>query len=135
MPFVLLFLGILFLIVAVRGTQDTFFSLLKSEFIGTNSFIVWGAALVILGLLAYVKPIRPAAQAMMGLVLLIIFLANKGGVFSQFNAALRAPATINAPANTSATATPAAAANTPGTNWLGGAAPATQPPSYIPGVY
>ena len=97
MPFVLLILGMLFLVVAIRGTQGTFFTLLKSEFVGNNSFVVWGAALVILGLVAYIRPIRPAIQALMGLILLVIFLANKGGVFSQFNNAIRNPATINAP--------------------------------------
>jgi len=96
MPFVLLVFGILFLVVSIRGTQGQFFALLKSEFVGTNSFVVWGSALLILGMIGYIRPIRPAAQAMMGLVLLVIVLANKG-FFAQFNQAIRDPVGGQAP--------------------------------------
>ena len=91
MPFVLLAVGILFFIVAIQGTQGGLFALLKSEFVGTNSFVVWAAALVIIGLLGYIKPIRPISHAFLVLILLVLVLSNGKGFFSQFNAAIRSP--------------------------------------------
>lgn len=101
MPFVLLVLGLLFLVVAVRGTQDQFFALLKGEFTGTNNFLVWVLAIVILGLIGYLKPIRPVAHAMIGLIILVMIIANKG-IFAQFNNAIRNPTASAAPSQPAA---------------------------------
>jgi hypothetical protein len=98
MPFVLIVVGILFLVVAIQGTQATMFSLLKKEFVGTNSFVPWAAAIIILGLIGYAKPVRPITDAMIGLVLFVMLIANKGGVFAQFNNALQNPVAPTIPA-------------------------------------
>lgn len=103
MPFVLFLLGVLFLIVAVRGTQDQFFALLKGEFSGTNNFLVWILAIVILGMIGYIKPIRPVAHSMIGLIILVMIVANKG-IFARFNEAVRNPTQpTTAPAPATAT--------------------------------
>ena len=91
MPFVFIFLGLLFLVVAVRGTQGQMFTLLKSEFVGTNSFVPWASSIVVLGLIGYARPIRPITDSLIGLILLVILLANHGGFFTQFNNAIRNP--------------------------------------------
>lgn len=91
MPFVLLAVGILFLVVAVKGTQGDFYALLKSEIVGTNSFIPWIAAIIVLGLAGYIKPIRPITHAFLVLVILVMVLANGGKVFGQFNQAVANP--------------------------------------------
>lgn len=130
MPFVLLLLGLLFLVVAVRGTQTDFFSLVKSEFTGTNNFLVWVLAIVILGMIGYLKPIRPVAHAMIGLVILVMIIANKG-IFANFNQAIRNPAATpaattgtgaTAPAGTTAPAQPAASTSPTGglMGWIQG---------------
>lgn len=100
MPFVFLGLGIFLLIVALRGQASNMASLLKSEFTGSNGFIPWALALIILGMLGYIKQIKPITQAFMGLVLLVMLISNKG-FFAQFNAAIKAPAPVNT--NTSST--------------------------------
>lgn len=91
MPFVLLGVGVLFLVVAVRGTQGDFYKLLKSEFAGSNSFIPWIAAILVLGLAGYIKPIRPVTHAFIVLIILVLILANGGKVFGQFNDAIKSP--------------------------------------------
>lgn len=91
MPFALLALGILFLVVSIQGTQAGLFSLLKSEFVGTNSFIPWIAAILILGLLGYIKPIRPITHAFIALIFIVLVLANGTGFFSRFNSAIKNP--------------------------------------------
>lgn len=121
MPFVLLALGILLVVVAVQGTEKDLFALLKSEFAGSNSFIVWASALIILGLLAYIKPIRPVVHAFMLLIVLVLVLANHGHFFTQFNQAIRNPAAP--PPATPNTGSNAPAAAAPSTGFLGGALP------------
>jgi hypothetical protein len=106
MPFVLLILGILFFIVSIQGTQGSFFSLIKSEFVGSNSFVVWAAALVIIGLLGYIKPIRPISHAFLVLIVLVLVLANGKNFVANFNSAIRNPVAPSSTANASA-ATPA----------------------------
>jgi hypothetical protein len=95
MPFVFVVMGLLFLVVAVRGTQDTLFSLVKSEFTGSGSFIPWAAAIFILGAIGYAKPVKPIADAMIGLVLLAMILNNKGGIFKQFETQIANPTAVN----------------------------------------
>ena len=128
MPFVLLALGILFFVVSLQGTQGSLFDLLKSEFVGTNSFVVWAAAFVIIGLLGYIKPIRPITHAFLVLLLLVLVLTNGKGFFSQFNSALRSPAAPSVPTGTtgataqsvSSSAAPLAlASSTPSVSALG----------------
>lgn len=111
MPFVLLALGILFFIVSLQGTQGSLFTLLKSEFVGTNSFVVWAAAFVIIGLLGYIRPIRPITHAFLVLLLLVLVLTNGKGFFSQFNSALRSPVAPAAPTGTTGAATQSVSAS------------------------
>ena len=124
MPFVLLALGILFFIVSLQGTQGSLFDLLKSEFVGTNSFVVWAAAFVIIGLLGYIKPIRPITHAFLVLMLLVLVLTNGKGFFSQFNSALRSP---TAPTASTGGTTPTATPSIASANMSLLAAPAAQP--------
>jgi hypothetical protein len=91
MPFVFVIGGLVLLTVAIQGTQGAAVQLIKSEFVGSNSFLVWVAAIAILGALGYVRPIRPVANALLLLILLVIVLKNGGNVFAQFNAAIRNP--------------------------------------------
>jgi hypothetical protein len=92
MPFIFALFGILFLVVAIQGTQGTMFALLKSEFVGTKSFIPWVSAILILGALGYVSKAKPVTDAMIGLILLVMLLANKGGFFSALNKGIVSPA-------------------------------------------
>ena len=99
MPFVFLIIGVLFLIVAVRGTQGDLYALLKGEFVGKDSFLVWGSSLLILGALGYVPVIQKPARAMALLVILVLILKDQGGFFTKFNTALRNPTASNPPAD------------------------------------
>lgn len=91
MPFVFLILGVGLLVVAVKGTHQQFFTLLKSEFTGSNNFIVWVMAIAVLGALGFIKPIRPIALGFIVLVFLVMILKNGGGFFSQLNSQVANP--------------------------------------------
>lgn len=95
MGIVFLFIGIAAIAIGVRGQAPAAGKLLASEFTGPASFMEWLAAILILGVIGFYKPVRPAANAMLGLVILAIFLRKGVGFFDQINKAL-----------TSATASP-----------------------------
>jgi hypothetical protein len=83
MPIALLIIGILFLTAAVRGTQQELFDTLRDDFTGPNNFIYWGLAFFIIGAIGYWKPAKPLSNAFMGLVVVVLFLSNRG-FFNRF---------------------------------------------------
>lgn len=128
MPIAFIAIGALFLIAAVRGTitdypspnggsgtQPGLLTLLKSDFVSTSArgnFLIWLVTLWIIGALGYIPGFKPIANALLFLVVLVLFLSNSkssgtGGIFAEFNAAL----TSGANATTSGTS--ASGANVP----------------------
>jgi len=83
MPFALLFIGIVFLTAAVRNKQDLLFATLKDDFTGPNNFFYWGISLFIIGAAGYYKPLKPLSSAFMTLVIVVLFLSNRG-FFEKF---------------------------------------------------
>lgn len=85
MPLALLLLGVLFLTAAVRGEKcdgeqcsKMLFDTIKSDFTGPDNFIYWGIALFIIGGAGYYKPLKPLSNAFLLLVILVLFLSNRG---------------------------------------------------------
>jgi hypothetical protein len=90
MPLALLILGALFLTAAVRGNKcggqqcaDVLFTTMKDDFTGPGNFIYWGLALFLIGALGYYKPLKPLSNAFLGLVILVLFISNRG-FFAKF---------------------------------------------------
>lgn len=103
MPIAFIAVGALFLIAAVRGTINDYdngkpglLTLLKSDFVSTSAqgnFLIWMVSLWIIGALGYIPGFKPIANALLFLVVLVLFLSNSkaagpGGIFAKFNAAL-----------------------------------------------
>jgi hypothetical protein len=78
MPLVFLAIGVLFLVSAVRGTQDSLFSLLSDDFTGKNNFLLWIVAIAFIGALGMVEDLRKLSNAFLLLVVVVILLSNKG---------------------------------------------------------
>lgn len=87
MPFALLAIGLLLVIAAYNNTQTVLAAQLKKDFSGNTGFIMWIAAILIVGAIGYIRPLQTVSRAFLGLILVVIFLTN-AGFFSQFNAAL-----------------------------------------------
>jgi hypothetical protein len=87
MPYLFLIAGSVMVISAVRGTQATLLSLLKGDFTGKNNFVYWLISILIIGALGYIQELRPVSRAFLILVVIVLFLDNKG-VFAQFNQAI-----------------------------------------------
>jgi hypothetical protein len=91
MPLILIIVGALFVVAAVRGTHSDLFTLLKSDFTGDKNFLFFVTAIFVLGALGYVAGFKPLANAFLLLVVAVIVLSNKG-FFAQFTAALKSTA-------------------------------------------
>lgn len=90
MPLVLIILGLILLIAAVRGTHRELGELFKEQFTGAQSFWPWAVAIFMIALLGTSDTLRPVARAFLVLVLLVMFLVQSRNVnlFSLLQAQL-----------------------------------------------
>ena|SRR5271165_666592 len=121
MVLALLLVGILLVTAGVRGTAGSLSTQFGSDMTGTDGFIVWLGALLVIGLIGYVPGFQRPSRYLLALVLVVILLANNG-VFAQLVTGIaQADAAGPQPSGTS-TPAPAANSNTPsGSSFLGGA--------------
>lgn len=85
MPFALLIFGIVLIVAGYRGKAGDLFGLLKNDLSPSSQFWPYIIAILVIGALGYVKPIRPIANSFLALVIVVMFLSNKG-FFGNFNA-------------------------------------------------
>lgn len=91
MPFALLIVGAALMISVVRNTHAELGKQLVTDFTGegaTSGFLVWLAALALVGMIGYIPKFETPARAFLGLILVAMLIAKKG-VFTQFEAAIR----------------------------------------------
>lgn len=87
MPVFLLLIGVLLIVVAIQGNTTYMLTLVKSDVLGPQGFIMWILAVVIIVSVGYIKPVRPIADAFLGLLILVIIVAaykNKVNLFQSF---------------------------------------------------
>lgn len=84
MPFALLVIGAVLLVAGVRNRQDDLYTLVKGDFTGQHNFIFWFVAIMVIGSVGYIKPLKPLSNIFLVLIVVVLILANKGGFFSQF---------------------------------------------------
>ncbi len=117
MPFVFLIIGVMLLVIGLRGQSQAATTLLKDEFTGSGSFIQWFIAIMVLGLVGYYKPIRPLTDGLIGLVILTMILneQTKNNIFKAFETALQntTPSPSGNAASSNATVSGAATATNP----------------------
>lgn len=112
MGFALVVAGLLMIVTGGRGTYAAFGAQVAKDFTGPpgQNFTYFLVGIGAVGALGYVQSLRTISRLFMLLVIISIFLANKG-FFAQFTQALKTgPVAPQAPAGTSA-ATPAAIAS------------------------
>lgn len=99
MAFVLIIAGAILFLTAIQGTTGKLGALLVSDLFG--GFIYWAFAILVIGGLGYIKPLRPLSNAFLVLLVLVLFVSNRG-FFAKINEAL---AQIKSQAGTAGTAT------------------------------
>lgn len=130
MTLVALFIGIVLIVAAIRGTQGVLFSALGQDVPG---FVVWGAALFAVGAIGYVPGLKPVSRGLLALVIIVIVLRNYASILAGFSglslSGSQATTDTTAPPATGQTpANPNPASNPPTTliNLLSGASDITQ---------
>jgi len=88
MPFALVFIGLILIITGFQNTYSQLGSQLVRDFTGDGNFIYWLIAIGIIGMMGYNDTLKPFSRALMGLIIVVIFLSNKG-FFTKFNEALK----------------------------------------------
>lgn len=78
MPYVLLVIGAILFVSGVRGTNGKLWDLVKGDFTGSHSFLIWIAAIAIVGGMGYIPKLKPLSIAFMTLLLIVLFLSNHG---------------------------------------------------------
>lgn len=100
-------LGAVLIDVAVRGTfEDStvvngkpngdgkgLWPLLKGDFEPGNkgNFLAWFAAILVIGMIGYIPELKPIANTMLVLVILVLLISN-GGFFAKFEQQVLTPA-------------------------------------------
>lgn len=87
MPLALLMIGVMLIVAALRGTERELFALIKSDFTGPNNFIFWVLSLYLISALGYIPQLRKLSNTFLVLVVLALFLSNKG-FFAKFMGAI-----------------------------------------------
>jgi len=88
MPFALVIIGLLMVISGIMNTHTQLGKQLREEFTGPGNFTWWLLVMVFIGGLGYVERLRPVASAFLVLVIVSLFIANKG-VFAKATQALQ----------------------------------------------
>lgn len=80
MRIVAIVLGAVLLLAAVRDRQGQLWALFKGDFEPgqKGNFVAWFAAIFLIGALGYVDTLRPVANTMLALVILVLLISNRG---------------------------------------------------------
>lgn len=87
MPFALLLAGLMMVITGAQNTYVAFGEQLRKDFTGPGNFTYWLASLGAVGAVGYIPKLRPISIAFMTLIVVVLFLSNKG-VFAKASQAL-----------------------------------------------
>jgi hypothetical protein len=88
MPIALVIIGVFLLVAAVRWNSggNQVWTLLQSDLQGksvatgkqSGSFFAWAAAIILIGAVGYVDELKPVANTMLALVIVVLLLSNNG---------------------------------------------------------
>jgi uncharacterized membrane protein YgcG len=87
MALLFLVLGVLFLIVAIKGNQNDMFKLIEQDVLGAGHFLVLGAAIMLIAFMAGILRMPGTGKALIALVIVAYILGQKG-LGSQLQSAI-----------------------------------------------
>lgn len=88
MPLFLIIVGIALLVTAYQGTYADLGTQLEKDFSGSQNFLIWIAAIGVIGVLGYIKAFETPSRWMLALIILVLFISNNG-FFSQFSSQIQ----------------------------------------------
>jgi hypothetical protein len=84
MPFAFIIVGLVLLVAGVRGKSANLLTLVKGDITGKNSFLPWIIAVLAIGALGYIEDFKSLSRAFLGLVLVVLVLADDKATGSGF---------------------------------------------------
>lgn len=84
----LVIVAIVLIVTALRDTQGDLFAALRED---VSAFGTWGAALIGLGLLGFIPGIKPVSRALLGLVIIVLFVNNYQAILAGVSNAWNGP--------------------------------------------
>ncbi len=101
MPFALIIAGLVMLVSGVRGTTTQLASLVDGDLTGTDNFLYWVTAILVVGAFGYIDDLRTLSRTILFLLIVVLFLKRGnsngigGGFFAQFTSAINSPASTS----------------------------------------
>lgn len=84
MILVVLFVGVLIIVAAVRNSQTALFTALKTDI---PDFAIWAGAIIAIGVIGVVPGLKPVSRGILALVLTVIVINNYKAVTANFKTA------------------------------------------------
>lgn len=82
MPLLLVVVGLMLVVTALRGTTADFGSRLSQDVSG--GFLKWVAAIIVVGMLGYVPGLQTPSRYLLGLIVIAILISQGSGFLDQF---------------------------------------------------
>jgi hypothetical protein len=98
MILIVLAIGIILLVSALRGTYGNLFAALGQDI---PHFVVWAAAIVALGAIGFIPGLKPISRGLLALVLVVLVFNNYKNILSGFQTVVQPPNGTSGNAGTS----------------------------------
>lgn len=92
MAALILLLGVILIVAGVRNTQGTLFGALGQD---VPAFLVWGAAIVAIGVIGFVPGLKTPSRWLLALVLMVIVLHNYQQILAGFSSVAKPSASTS----------------------------------------
>ena len=79
--------GVVLVVAGTRNTQGTLWTLLEGDFTGSGNFVYWFLSILVIGARGYIKPLRPFANMLLALLIVVLLISNQG-FFDKFQQAI-----------------------------------------------
>ena len=83
MSLVALIVGVVLIVSAIRNSQGALFTALGTD---VPAFVVWGAAILALGMIGFIPGLKPISRGLLALVFVVIVVRNYAGIIAGFKA-------------------------------------------------
>lgn len=80
----LVLIAVVLIVAAIRDTQGDLFAAIRDD---VTAFGVWAAAIIAIGLLGFIPGLKPVSRALLGLVIVVLFVNNYQAIVSGFSRA------------------------------------------------
>lgn len=84
-----LLIGVILVTVAIKGNAGTLFTALGQD---VPAFVLWGAAVVALGVIGFIPGLKPISRGLLALLIIVIILRDYQPIIAGFKGALTAGA-------------------------------------------